>query len=193
MFSPYSFSGDECWTVFGKLLDKHANNPRMPLNLIEILISLEIITKRSIMTQNIMNALMEDLGILFEGGHLDYKDIYVLVYALYSLKLQIPELMNSIIQYYVERGYDEEELGILGNSSSCKFLKAISELCPNMTTTFKDLFNEACIEFIKKNYNDFTVMQLKRVRDYLENMQVVKESQDPVVLNVVKEVNEAYR
>jgi hypothetical protein len=192
-FAPYTIAGEECWSLFGRLLDKYADNPRMTLDFNEIILSLEIITKHNILTQNIFRALINDLAILMESRQLNYKDIYLLVYILHSLKLSIPELMDSVVEYYIDRGYDEEELNLLGISSSCKFLKAISELCPNMTTTCKDLFNDACIEFIKQNYKNFTVLQLKRVKEYLNKMQVVKESDDPIVLNVVKEINEAYK
>lgn len=49
-----------------------------------------------------------------EGSFLDMKDIYYLVKSLFSVQISLPQIYQTIADYMVERGYDDEDLAALG-------------------------------------------------------------------------------
>ena len=156
----------------------------------EILRLIDLIYKQNIVSEALMDELINDLLANFETSKLNYNDIYNLVSVLYVNKINIPELYNSIAEYYVVKGYDDDEFALMGNSNSCKFFKAISESCPNLTSDFSHMFNDSAFKFIKDNYRKFTTIQLKRAIDYLTKMEYFIHSENEKTQQDIQEIEE---
>lgn len=191
-FSSSGYVGQEAWNVIQQLIHRHANDSRLPLSFEEIETFILLAFEAKILSPILLDTLLKDLLIAVEGSKLNYTQLYDIIYLLYATKTPVPYLINILLDYYVQRGYDEDELSLLGNSKACKFLKAVSEMQPNPRTQFSDLFLEASYKFIKKHHNDFTTMQLKRAVEYLKEMQYFKDLQDEEMLKGIREVKTAF-
>lgn len=139
-FSRSSYIGQECWQVISKLLDKHCQEARFPLKLHEIKILLTMMTNYEIVSQAVVSSVFNDIINLMESSRLSYTDIYDLIVLIFSINLKVPKAIDIFIDYYVQKGYDEDELKLLGNTKACKLLKAFEKLNPNSTSRYNPMF-----------------------------------------------------
>lgn len=193
VLAPSSEIGNESWNTIVKLCDMNINKSRQTLDKEEIISLLQIMFSRQSGTNTMLDAVFKDLSAIIESGKLDYNDIYEIIITLYSHKINAISLVEVIMEYYVQKGYDEDELSLLGNAKACKFLKAISEMHHSPSTQFSGLFMEACFNFIKNNYQEFTTMQLKRAMEFMKAMDYFKDSEDEMVIDTLSEVKKLYK
>jgi hypothetical protein len=114
----------------------------MPFSVSEITQFLSILNDTKNLSNSIIEVLVQDLLISIEAGKLSYTEIYEILVLFYGTKLHINEVTDMILNYYIQKGYDEDELLLLGHSKACKLLKAISEIQTNPTSQFSGIFIE---------------------------------------------------
>ena len=173
-FASSNYIGQECWQVISKLIEKHSKDGRFPLRVEEIKLFLSVCVSRSILNHTSMSLIWADIINLMEGSRLTYNDIYDLITTLYSHKVEAPKVIDLMIDYYVQRGYDDDELKLLGNSKAWKLLKAISTLNPDSPSKFNGIFCDAWFDYVNKSYKNFTSLQLKRALEFFENIKYFK-------------------
>ena len=104
-FANSSYFGQEWWQVITSLIEKHSKDERIPLRVDEIKIFLNIIVSKNILNQTNISLICADLITLMEGGRFSYSDMFDIIATFYSQKIEIPKVIDLMIDYYVQRGY----------------------------------------------------------------------------------------
>ena len=180
-----------------KLANKHCDDDRIILDLNEIKSMFVSLIGKNLFSDSVINALLNDFVSHFENSGVDYEDFYDFSILFYGSKIRMPEVIEQMVEYYVNQGFDDDELSQLGSSRSCKLLKAISEMHPTMNTNHSHLFFRSCLNYIKHNYKSFTTMQLKRVVDFIDNVDYFKEETTEMgdfdtIRDIIKEIKGFY-
>lgn len=153
--------GAEWWDVLISLANQLSNESRKWLSLNEIYSAMVIVTRKNITSDTFVNTILGDLVEQLGNGAPRYEDLYDLITVLYASKLQLSQLIGVMLDYYVQKGYDEDELALLGPAKACKLFKAIWESSPGYSTAHSDLFLGYWLNYISNHFEneEFTKIQ----------------------------------
>lgn len=188
------YAGRECLENVVQIANKHCDIDRLPFSLEELSGTFVFILDRQLDGHALLSSLIIDFVEAVHGEDFNEEYFFEFILIFYGLKIQNAEVYNHMIEAYISHGFDEDELVKLGNSTACKVLKAFSFLYPSMSDKNNVLFLRQCLEFIKSKYEEMTLMQLKRVKDFLLGMDYFKEDPEgtPEIQSLIKEVIDHY-